>query len=82
MTGLKAYLPAFWTLPSLFLTEAAAAGEHRPDQLGGKPRRVHGALRCIGKVESITGSFLGGILFLCLDVHIGDYHLVPGLSRS
>ena len=25
-TGLKAYLPAFWTLPSLFLTEAAAAG--------------------------------------------------------
>ena len=26
MTGLKAYLPAFWSLPSLFLTEAAAAG--------------------------------------------------------
>ena len=25
-TGLKAYLPAFWSLPSLFLTEAAAAG--------------------------------------------------------
>ena len=25
MTGLKAYLPAFWSLPSLFLAEAAAA---------------------------------------------------------
>ena len=24
--GLKAYLPAFWSMPSLFLTEAAAAG--------------------------------------------------------
>ena len=26
MTGLKAYLPAFWSLPTLFLTESAAAG--------------------------------------------------------
>ena len=26
LTGMKAYLPAFWSLPSLFLAESAAAG--------------------------------------------------------
>src|SRR6185295_13526047 len=26
MTGLKSYQPAFWALPSLFLTQTAAAG--------------------------------------------------------
>ena len=63
LAGLKAYLPAFWTLPSLFLTEAAAAGSigliNSVGNLGGFLGPY-----VIGKVETMTGSFRGGILFL------------------
>lgn len=63
MTGLKAYLPAFWSLPSLFLTEAAAAGSigliNSVGNLGG----FLGPF-VIGKVEAVTGSFNRGMLFL------------------
>jgi ACS family tartrate transporter-like MFS transporter len=63
MTGLKAYLPAFWSLPSLFLTEAAAAGSigliNSVGNLGGF---VGPSL--IGGVETLTGSFNRGMLFL------------------
>lgn len=62
--GFKAYLPAFWTLPSLLLTEAAAAGSigliNSIGNLGG----FLGPF-LLGKVETLTGSFVGGIYFLC-----------------
>jgi ACS family tartrate transporter-like MFS transporter len=64
MTGLKAYLPAFWSLPSLFLTAGAAAGSigliNSVGNLGGFLGPY-----VIGKVETLTGSFQGGIYFLC-----------------
>ncbi|MEO6812089.1 MAG: MFS transporter [Isosphaeraceae bacterium] len=63
LTGLKAYLPAFWSLPSLFLTEVAAAGSigliNSVGNLGGFLGPY-----VIGKVESLTGSFQGGLIFL------------------
>jgi MFS transporter, ACS family, tartrate transporter len=69
MTGLKAYLPAFWSLPSMFLTETAAAASigliNSVGNLGG----FLGPF-VIGKVETITGSFKGGILFLCTSMFI------------
>jgi ACS family tartrate transporter-like MFS transporter len=65
--GLKAYLPAFWSLPSLFLTEAAAAGSigliNSVGNLGG----FLGPF-VLGFVESRTGSFVPGMLFLCLSM--------------
>ena len=61
--GFKAYMPAFWSLPSLFLTEAAAAGSigliNSIGNLGGFL-----GPSVLGRVESLTGSFVGGIYFL------------------
>ena len=61
--GLKAYLPAFWTLPSIFLTGSAAAGSigliNSIGNLGG----FLGPF-LVGSVESMTGSFESGLLFL------------------
>jgi len=69
LTGLKAYLPAFWSLPSLFLTEAAAAGSigliNSVGNLGG----FLGPF-VIGGVEKLTGSFQGGITFLATSMVI------------
>ena len=66
-TGLKSYLPAFWTLPSLFLTEAAAAGSigliNSVGNLGGFI-----GPKVLGYVETQTGSFKPGILFLCVSI--------------
>ncbi|HWZ91743.1 MAG TPA: MFS transporter [Polyangiaceae bacterium] len=62
-TGIKAYQPAFWTLPSLFLSSSAAAGcvgfINSVGNLGGFV-----GPKVLGKVEKITGSFSGGIWFL------------------
>jgi MFS transporter, ACS family, tartrate transporter len=61
--GLKAYLPAFWTMPYLFLTSSAAAASigmiNSVGNLGGQLGPY-----VIGKVETITGSFVGGLYFL------------------
>ena len=61
--GFKAYLPAFWSLPSLFLSEAAAAGSigliNSLGNLGGFMGPY-----VLGTLESLTGSFEGGLLFL------------------
>ncbi len=61
--GLKAYLPAFWALPNLFLTSAAAAGSigliNSVGNLGGFLGPY-----VLGKVQTITGSFVGGIYYL------------------
>jgi ACS family tartrate transporter-like MFS transporter len=61
--GIKAYQPAFWSLPSLFLTETAAAGSigliNSIGNLGG-----YFGPTVMGVVEKQTGSFAGGIYFL------------------
>ncbi len=65
--GIKAYQPAFWSLPSLFLTETAAAGSigliNSVGNLGG-----YLGPSVLGSIEKHTGSFAGGIYFLCLSM--------------
>lgn len=61
--GIKGYQPAFWSLPSLFLTETAAAGSigliNSVGNLGGFLGPT-----ILGTVGKFTGSFVGGIYFL------------------
>jgi len=81
MTGLKAYLPAFWSLPSLFLTEAAAAGSigliNSVGNLGG----FLGPF-ILGKVETMTGSFQGGLYILSTSMVVSaTIILLLGLGR-
>jgi ACS family tartrate transporter-like MFS transporter len=61
--GFKAYIPIFWTLPSLLLTEAAAAGSigliNSIGNLGGFWGPV-----ILGEVKTLTGSFVGGLYWL------------------
>jgi MFS transporter, ACS family, tartrate transporter len=67
--GIKAFLPIFWTLPNLFLTEVAAAGSigliNSIGNLGGFLGPY-----ILGKVETITHSFVGGIYFLAVAMGI------------
>ena len=62
-TGMKAYMPAFWTLPGLFLTQSAAAGSvgliNSVGNLGGFLGPY-----VLGQVDKLTGSFHAGIYFL------------------
>ena len=61
--GIKAYQPAFWALPSMFLTSAAAAGSigliNSVGNLGGFL-----GPRVLGYVKTNTGSFAGGVYCL------------------
>jgi MFS transporter, ACS family, tartrate transporter len=80
-TGLKAYLPAFWSLPSLFLTEAAAAGSigliNSVGNLGGFVGPY-----ALGWVEHRLHTFRPGILFLCLSMVASATIIVAlGLGR-
>jgi ACS family tartrate transporter-like MFS transporter len=65
--GFKAYMPAFWSLPSLFLTHAAAAGSigliNSIGNLGG-----YLGPTVMGKVQKLTGSFDKGIYYLCFSM--------------
>ena len=62
--GFKSYMPAFWALPSMFLTESAAAGSigliNSIGNLGGFL-----GPNVLGTVEKMTGSFVGGLYYLC-----------------
>ncbi len=62
-TGIKAYQPAFWSLPTTFLTSTAAAGSvgfiNSVGNLGGFVGPT-----VMGWVKKTTGSFEGGIWFL------------------
>ncbi len=80
--GFKSYLPAFWSLPSLFLTEAAAAGSigliNSIGNLGGFL-----GPHVLGKVETLTGSFVGGIYYLCASMTVSALLLfLLGLGRK
>jgi MFS transporter, ACS family, tartrate transporter len=65
--GVKSYLPAFWSLPNIFLTGSAAAGSigliNSIGNLGG----FLGPFM-VGSVEAMTGSFESGLVFLGLSV--------------
>ena len=65
--GFKAYMPAFWSLPNLFLVQAAAAGSigliNSIGNLGG-----YLGPSVLGKVQTVTGSFVGGIYFLAVSM--------------
>jgi len=69
LLGLKAYMPAFWALPNLLLTEAAAAGGigliNSVGNLGGFV-----GPSVVGFVETQTHSFLPGLLYLCVSMII------------
>jgi ACS family tartrate transporter-like MFS transporter len=67
--GLKAYLPAFWALPSLFLTSTAAAGSigfiNSVGNLGGFV-----GPKAMGWFSKQTGSYTVGITILCVSIAI------------
>jgi ACS family tartrate transporter-like MFS transporter len=69
MMGLKAYLPAFWSLPHLFLSEAAAAGSigliNSVGNLGGFI-----GPSVLGIVKSYSGSYQGGLTYLAVSMII------------
>ena len=73
MTGLKAYLPAFWTLPSLFLTESAAAASigliNSFGNLGGWVGPT-----VVGVVRQYTGSYRTGLWFLAASMVVSALH--------
>lgn len=75
MTGLKAYLPAFWSLPSLFLTSSAAAGSIGMINSVGNLGGGFGTY-VLGWVKKATGSFQNGILFLAVSMMISATILV------
>jgi len=61
--GFKSYIPVFWTLPNLMLTQAAAAGSigliNSIGNLGGFL-----GPHLLGRVKTATDSFVNGIYFL------------------
>jgi len=67
--GIKAYQPAFWSLPSLFLTDVAAAGSigliNSVGNLGGFLGPT-----VLGTVKNYTGSYVGGIYYLCFSMGV------------
>lgn len=69
LTGVKAYLPAFWTMPYLFLSETAAAGTigliNSVGNLGG----FFGP-SLMGIVEKKTGSYYGGLAYLSCSIAV------------
>jgi len=69
LTGMKAYMPAFWALPSLLLTEAAAAGSigliNSVGNLGGFVGPF-----VLGFAENQTHSFIPGLIYLCVSMMI------------
>src|SRR4051812_29281051 len=67
--GIKAYQPAFWSLPSLFLTDIAAAGSVGLINSFGNLGGFWGP-SVLGAVEKHTGSFEGGLYYLCFSMAV------------
>jgi ACS family tartrate transporter-like MFS transporter len=67
--GIKAYQPAFWSLPSLFLTDLAAAGSVGLINSFGNLGGFWGP-SVLGAVEKHTGSFEGGLYYLCFSMAV------------
>ena len=68
-TGFKAYMPAFWALPSLLLTESAAAASigfiNSMGNLGG----FFGPT-ILGFAQKTTGSYAGGLYYLSVSMFV------------
>jgi ACS family tartrate transporter-like MFS transporter len=58
--GIKGYLPAFWCLPTLLLTDLAAAGSTGFINAFGNLGGFLGPY-AVGRLETLTGSFEGGL---------------------
>ena len=75
MIGMKAYLPAFWALPSLFLTESAAAASigliNSFGNLGGAV-----GPSVVGVVKQATGEYRYGLWFLSASVIVSALIIV------
>ncbi len=69
LTGVKAYMPAFWALPNLLLTESAAAASigliNSVGNLGGFVGPF-----VLGYVENQTRSYVPGLAYLCVSMMI------------
>ena len=63
--GINASRPMFWTLPSMFLSRAAAAGGIALINALGNLGGIAGP-SMLGWVKEVTGSFAGGLYFLGL----------------
>jgi ACS family tartrate transporter-like MFS transporter len=82
MTGVKAYLPAFWTLPSLLTAEAAAAASigliNSFGNLGGWVGPT-----VVGVVRQYTGSYRTGLWFLAASMVVSAMIIVSlGIGRK
>jgi ACS family tartrate transporter-like MFS transporter len=82
MTGLKAYLPAFWTLPTEFLSAAAAAASigliNSFGNLGGAVGPT-----VVGIVRDVTGSFSAGLQYLALSMVVSAVIIMAlGIGRK
>ena len=71
MAAIKSYQPAFWALPSLFLTSTAAAGSvgliNSIGNLGGFL-----GPNLIARLKSSDGSFSGGMLAMAITLAAGS----------
>jgi nitrate/nitrite transporter NarK len=79
---LKCYMAPFWALPSLFLTETAAAASigliNSVGNLGGFV-----GPKVVGKIENVTGSFVIGIICMSTVMFLyGFIILILGLGRA
>jgi len=79
---MKAYMPAFWALPNMYLTAAAAAGSigliNSVGNLGGFLGPT-----VVGKVKTLTGSYDIGLYFLATTCIISSavVFAMPALHR-
>ena len=81
--GFKTYMPAFWSLPSLFLAEAAAAGSigliNSVGNLGGATGPW-----ILGQIKDATGSYANGFYFLAASMFLASaivYFLGLGIRK-
>jgi ACS family tartrate transporter-like MFS transporter len=82
MTGLKAYLPAFWTLPSTLMAESAAAASigliNSFGNLGGWVGPT-----VVGVVRQHTGSYRAGLWFLAASMVVSAAIILSlGIGRK
>jgi ACS family tartrate transporter-like MFS transporter len=82
MTGLKAYLPAFWTLPSLLMAESAAAASigliNSFGNLGGGLGPA-----VVGVVRDFTESYRAGLWFLAASMVVSACIIIGlGIGRK
>jgi MFS transporter, ACS family, tartrate transporter len=69
LAGLKGYMPAFWALPSLILTESAAAGSVGLINMLGNLGGFAGPY-ILGGLETRTHSFVPGLAYLCVSMAV------------